>query len=233
VSVETMCERVTAERVSSAVGPVRRVDARGLTITTAIALAAHEALVELAVGDELELVVAPFPAIVPDLQAWCRGSGDELVDVSEEGESRRVRVRKGRPQPSEERVAIVVSSGGLEELLSPLGFALAAALGGAQVSVYLQGPAVHVLAPGFRARLHGLRRPFSSFARAGLEKAGHDAPATKLRQLQALGGRLYVCGPSLAHFHVDPDRLAFDDVAVCEYLSFMEVMRQADVQLYA
>jgi hypothetical protein len=66
-----------------------------------------------------------------------------------------------------------------------------------------------------------------------LEKAGHVTPATKLRQLQALGGRLYACGPSLAHCHVDPRRLAFDGVVVCEYLSFVEVMRQADVQLYS
>lgn len=43
----------------------------------------------------------------------------------------------------------------------------------------------------------------------------------------------YACGPSLEHFHVDPERLAFDGVVVCEYLTFMEVMQQADVQLYA
>jgi len=130
-------------------------------------------------------------------------------------------------------VAIVVSTDGLEGLLSLLGFALAAALGGAEVALYLQGPAVRVLAPGFRARLHGLGRPFSRLARAGLEKAGHAAPAEKLWQLQALGATLYACGPSLQHFRVAADRLAFDDVIVCEYLSFMEVMRQADVQLYA
>ena len=231
MSVETPIEKRRAV-ASSAGGLVRRVDARGLTITTAIALAAHEALAELAVGDELELLVDPFPAVVPDLQAWCRANGHELFEVSEEGKSRRVRVCKGGAQTHEQRVAIVVSSDGLEELLSPLGFALAAALGGARVSVYLQGPAVHVLAPGFRVRLRGLGRPFSRFARSGLERAGNVAPATKLRQLQSLGGRLYVCGPSLAHFHVDPNRLAFDEVVVCEYLSFMEVMRQADVQLY-
>jgi predicted peroxiredoxin len=92
---------------------------------------------------------------------------------------------------------------------------------------------VHVLAPRFMASLHGVARLFSRFARAGLEKTGHVAPAEKLRQLQSLGGRLYACGPSLEHFHVDPDRLAVDDVIVCEYLTFMEVMRQADVQLYA
>ena len=228
-----MRTRTRSAAGSSGARPTPPVDARGLTITTAIAVAAQDALAELAVGDELELLVDPFPAIVPDLQAWCRASGHELGAVSEEGESRRVQVRKGEPQPSGQRVAIVVSNDGLEELLSPLGFALAAALGGARVAVYLQGPAVHVLAPRFRARLHGPARPFSRFARAGLAKAGHVAPAEKLRQLQALGGRLYACGPSLEHFHVDPDRLAFDDVVVCEYLTFMEVMRQADVQLYS
>jgi TusA-related sulfurtransferase/predicted peroxiredoxin len=211
----------------------RELDVRGRTITTAIALAAHEALAELAVGDELELLLDPFPAIVPDLQAWCRATGHELRCVSEGGEVRRVRLRKGRPFRNEQRVAIVVSNDGLEELLSPLGFALAAALGEAEVDVYMQGPAVRVLAPGFGATLHGLARPFSRFARAGLERVGHAAPAEKLRQLQTLGGRLYACGPSLEHFRVDPDRLAFDDVTVCEYLRFMEVMRQADVQLYA
>jgi TusA-related sulfurtransferase/predicted peroxiredoxin len=231
MSAETLTTKASAG-ASSADDVTARVDARGLTITTAIALAAHDALAELAVGDELELLVDPFPAFVPDLQAWCRASGHELADVSVEGESRRVRVRKGEPHPSAQRVAIVVSDDGLEELLSPLGFALAAALGGARVAVYLQGPAVHALAPRFRARLHGAARPFSGFARAGLAKAGHVAPADKLRQLQSLGGRLYACGPSLDHFHVDPDRLAFDDVVVCEYLTFMEVMRQADVQLY-
>lgn len=59
------------------------------------------------------------------------------------------------------------------------------------------------------------------------------APTEKLRQLQVLGGRLYACGPSLQHFRVDPRRLAFDAVIVCEYLTFMEIMQQADVQLYA
>lgn len=218
-----------SERVAVEPG---RVDARGLTITTAIVLAAHEALAELGAGDELELLVDPFPAIVPDLQAWCRVTGHELAEVSDQAQSRCVRIRKGRLQPSGRRVAIVVSRDGLEELLSPLGFALAAALDGAEVAVYLQGPAVHVLAPRFRPGLRGPARPFSRFARAKLAQAGHVAPAEKLHQLQALGGRLYACGPSLDHFHVDPDGLAFEDVVVCEYLTFMEVMQRADVQLY-
>jgi TusA-related sulfurtransferase/predicted peroxiredoxin len=211
----------------------KQTDLRGRTITTAIVFAVQEELAELAVGDELELLTEPFPAIVPDLEAWCRTTGHEFVETASEGESWRVRLRKGVPRRNDHRVAMVVSEEGLEELLSPLGFALAAALGGAQVALYLQGPAVHVLAPGFRPRLRGLARPFSRFARGGLEKAGHVPPAEKLRQLQALNARLYACGPSLRHFRVDPNRLAFDGVIVCEYLTFMEVMQQADVQLYA
>jgi TusA-related sulfurtransferase/predicted peroxiredoxin len=223
-------ERLGGEVADSVRG---RVDLRGRTITTAIVFAAHEELVKLAVGDEIELLTEPFPAIVPDLEAWCRATGHELVEMLREGESWRVTLRKGAPRRSNRRVAVVVSRDGLEELLSPLGFALAGALDGAQVAVYIQGPAVHVLAPGFRPRLRGLARPFSRFARAGLERAGHVSPVEKLRQLQALGGALYACGPSLAHFRVDPDRLAFEGVTVCEYFTFLEVMQHADVQLYA
>jgi TusA-related sulfurtransferase/predicted peroxiredoxin len=214
-------------------GARRELDVRGRTISTAIVWAVREQLAELEVGDEIDLETDPFPAIVPDLEAWCRRTGHEFVDLRRNGESWRVRLRKGEPRRNEHRVAVVITTDDLTELLSPLGFALAAALGGAQVSVYLLGPAVHLLAPGFRARLHGPARPFSRFARAGLERAGHVAPAEKLRQLQALGGALYACGPSLQHFRVDPDRLAFDDVVVCEYLTFMEVMQLADVELYS
>lgn len=211
----------------------RQLDVRGWTITTAIAWAIREQFASLEIGDEIELETDPFPAIEPDLEAWCRASGHEVVDVRHNGKSWRLTLRKGAPRRNEHRVAVVVSTDGLTELLLPLGFALAAALGGAHVAVYLAGPAVHLLAPGFKTKLHGPARPFSRFARAGLQKAGHVAPAEKLRQLQALGAVLYACGPSLQHFHVGPERLAFDDVVVCEYLTFMEVMQQADVQLYA
>ncbi len=210
----------------------REVDLRGLTITTAIVWAAHEQLTELAVGDEIELRTEPFAAIEPDLEAWCRTTGHDLVDVRRSQESWSIRLRKQEPRRSEHHVAVVVSSDGLTELLLPLGFALAAALGGAQVSIYLAGPAVHLLGPGFRARLRGLARPFSRFARNGLERQGHVAPTEKLRQLQQLGAVVYACGPSLQHFGVDPERIVFENVVVCEYLTFMEVMQRADVQLY-
>jgi len=207
-------------------------DLRRLTITTAIGLAVHDALAELEPGDELDVRLGSAPALLPDMEAWARQTGNELEVLPGEADDSRLRIRKGSPNPNARHVAIVVSDGGLEELLSPLGFALAAALEGAAVSVYLQGPAVRVLRPGYSPSLPWPMRPFSRFARRGLEAAGHVAAVDKLRQLQTLGGRVYACGPSIEHFGVDPAALALEDVTICEYLTFMEVMQAADVQLY-
>jgi len=207
-------------------------DLEGLTITTAIAIAIHEALEPLAEGDALEVKIGRAPALVPDLEAWARQNGHRL-EVTEAGPAgSRLHITKGQAEPNGHHVTIVVSQAGLEELLSPLGFALAAALEGAAVSVYIQGPAVRVLRPGWSATLPWPMRPFTRFARQGLEAAGHVAAIEKLRQLRSLGGRVYACGPSLTRFGVDPHDLALPDVIVCEYLTFMAVMQEADTQLY-
>ena len=79
---------------------------------------------------------------------------------------------------------------------------------------------------------HGPARPFSRFARAGLTRAGHLPAQQKIAQLQALGGRLFACGPSIRHFHVAKDDLAFPGVIVAEYLTFMEALARADIQLF-
>ena len=127
----------------------------------------------------------------------------------------------------------MISSDGLEELLSPLGFALAAALEGMAVHVYVQGPAVRVLARGFQPRLRGWGRPFSRFAASGLSRAGHLPAQDKLRQLRSLGAKIYLCGPSMQHFKVRAEDVIFSDVPQVEYLSFMAVMKDADVHIYA
>lgn len=93
------------------------------------------------------------------------------------------------------------------------------------------GPAVRVLARGFTEKLHGPGRPFSRFARAGLTKAGHVPAQEKIGQLQALGADLYACGPSMRHFKVAKTDLAFDEVTISEYLTFMETMAGADIHL--
>jgi predicted peroxiredoxin len=66
-----------------------------------------------------------------------------------------------------------------------------------------------------------------------MAKTGHIPAQDKLRQLRRLGAHLYVCGPSMQHFKVKRDDLIFDDVAVVEYLTFMAVMQQTDVHIYA
>lgn len=206
-------------------------DLRGKTITTFILYAIHDALITLFEGERIEVVTDAFPAIEPDLQAWSRATGNALLEVAHDGDVRRFVFEKGPPSRSGRKLAAIIGDDGLFELLSPLGFALAAALEGRDVSLYFQGPAVRVLARGYVARMHGLGRPFSRFPRRGLAEAGHVTPEEKVAQLQRLGARIYACGPSLEHFGVDPTELAFDDVTICEYPTFMEQMDSADIHL--
>lgn len=216
----------------TAIQPITRLDLRGKTITTFILYEAHHALKDASVGDRIELVTDAFPAIDPDIAAWCRATGNPLVDVVADGEIRRYVIEAGPARRSGHKLAAVISDDGLFELLSPLGFALAAALEGDDVSLYFLGPAVRVLEQGFTANMHGPGRPFSRFPRSGLAKVGHIPPQQKLGQLQELGAQLYACGPSMDHYKVDPGDLAFDDVIVSEYLTFMEQMHSADIHLY-
>ena len=162
-------------------------DMRGKTITTFIAYHAAGQLAVLADGQALELVTDAAEDIDTDIRAWCRAVGQELVSAESIGDTSTYVIRKPPPRRPGPRLAAVISDPGLEELLSPLGFALAAALEGAEVSLYFQGPAVRVLAQGFTEKLHGPARPFSRFARAGLTRAGHLPAQQKLGQLQALG----------------------------------------------
>lgn len=218
--------------VPSDVETVSSLDLRGKTITTFILYEARHALQDVAVGARIELVTDAFPAIDPDVAAWCRATGNSLVDVVTDGETRRFVIEKGPARRSGQKLAAVISDDGLLELLAPLGFALGAALEGDSVSLYFQGPAVRVLAEGYSAKLHGPGRPFSRFPRSQLAAIGHLPPQEKIAQLQELGARLFACGPSMEHFKVDPDGLAFDDVTISEYLTFLEQMHSADIHLY-
>lgn len=204
----------------------------GKTISTYIVYEVARRLAEVAVGEVVELIIDANEALDNDLHAWCRTSGHELVGVSSAESQRRYVIRKSLPQPTGRRLAAVISNPGLEELLSPLSFALAAALEGLEVSLYFQGPAVRVLSRGFVAKLTGPGRPFSRFARAGLAAIGHVPAQQKIGQLQSLGAHVYVCGPSMQHFGVSREDLAFDDLTIAEYLTFMEVMAAADIHLY-
>lgn len=211
----------------------RSIDTRPKTIATAIAYEAHEALGSLTEGEVLEVVTEDFEPIEADLQAWCGSSGQRLVRSERTAERLRFLIEKGPTEAGDRKLAMVISTDGLEELLSPLSFALAAALEGIETHLYFQGPGVRVLSRGFKPRLRGWARPFSRFAASGLAKVGHVAAQEKLRQLRSLGARVYVCGPSLEHFKVSRDELVFDDLPLVEYLSFMALMKDADVHVYS
>ncbi len=212
--------------------PARSLDRRGKTITTYVVFDAAAELHGMETGDVLELVTDEFEPFESDIAAWCRAAGHELVASEATPDAHRFLIAKGAAPSRGTSLAIVVSPGGLEELLSPLGFALAAALEGMQVHVFIQGPAVRVLRRGHRPKLKGWARPFSRFAAAGMAKTGHLPPQEKLRQIRSLGGRIYMCAPSMQHFKVGREELIFDDLAMVEYLTFMAVMEGCDVQLY-
>jgi predicted peroxiredoxin/TusA-related sulfurtransferase len=208
------------------------IDMTGKTITTFILCNAHSKLRDLKEGDVLEIVTDTFEPIENDIGAWCRMAGHELVALEKGPDRHSYYVAKGSPRETEHKLGMVISDPGLEQLLSPLGFALAAALGGSDVHLYFQGPAVRVPRRGFSAKLSGIGRPFSGFARRGMAKVGHVPPQEKLGQLKELGAHFYICGPSMQHFGVKKDELIFDDIVMAEYLTFMEVMNKADVHIY-
>ena len=207
-------------------------DVRGKSITTYIAYQAADALRGMDDGSVLELRTDAAEAIDNDMRAGCEATGNRLLSTEHDGTSTLYQIEKRSAPPRSRTLAMVVSDAGLEELLSPLAFALAAALEGTGVSIYFQGPAVRVLTRDFKAQLHGLSRPFSRFARRGMERTGHVSPQEKIAQLRQLGAHLYICGPSMQHFRVSKDELAYDDVIVAEYLTFMAVMEQADTQIF-
>lgn len=210
----------------------KSLDRRGKTITTFVV---YDALVELErmkIGEVLELLTDDFEPFEADIAAWCRSTGHLLLSSDRTETGLRFLVGKHDRLSTETRLAMVISDAGLEELLSPLGFALGAALEGIDVHIYLQGPAVRVVTRGFRPKLKGWARPFSRFAASGMAKSGHIGAQEKLRQLRSLGAHLYVCGGSMPHFKVKKKDFIFDDLPVVEYLTFMSVMQEADIHLY-
>ncbi len=210
----------------------RSVDGTGKSITTYVVYEAAAALEDMADGEVLEILTDEFEPFVWDMAAWSKATGHNIALSESTAEGHRFLIEKRPAAARDTKLAMVLSSGGLLDLLSPLGFALAAALEGIDVHLYFQGPGVRVLTKRFRPRLPGLSRPFSRFAIAGMTKAGHIPPHDKLRQLHQLGAHIYVCGGSLQPFKVKKEDFIFDDLPIVEYFSFVSVMEDADVQLY-
>src|SRR3974390_779418 len=114
-------------------------DMRGKTITTFIAYEALRQLAGLADGETLELVTDASEEVDNDIRAWCRTRGQELAATGHTDGCQRYVITKRPLRPSGKRYAAGISDPVLEELLSPLAFALAAALEGTEVSLYFRG----------------------------------------------------------------------------------------------
>lgn len=127
---------------------------------------------------------------------------------------------------------MIISEKGLEELLSPLGFAWAAAVSGMDVHIYLQGPAVNILRKGYKEKQKGLYSIFSSFARKGLTEIGHIPPQEKIIELHKLGAMIYLFQPSMDHFRVKKEELIFTDFILLEYVTFLEVINDSDIKFF-
>jgi predicted peroxiredoxin/TusA-related sulfurtransferase len=210
----------------------RLVDGRGRSISTAILYQVACAMGRLSPGTVIKVRTDPLPAVDSDIRAWCRTTGHELVETEDVANVRDYTIRNAAEVREQPPWAVVISNPGLQELLSPLGFALAAALAGSPIAIYFQGPAVRVLTHSFSEKLPGWQRPFSALARRGLEKAGHPPPHQKLRQLDDLGAQIYICGPSMEHFKVNADELFLPGVHIAAYPTFVEQMDSASVQIF-
>jgi predicted peroxiredoxin len=183
-------------------------------------------------GEILELVTDNYKAIQNDVFAWTRMTGHKLRDHVEKEDYYIFYIEKSYTVARNSTLALVISGNGLTELLSPLGFSLAAALEGIDVYLYFQGPAVKVLKRDFKAKLKGFGRPFSKAAQNGMAKVGHVSPQDKLHQLRSLGAHIYVCAPSMDRYKVKQDELLFEDIIVAEYMTFAEILYNADIHVY-
>ena len=193
-------------------------------------------------GDIVELYTDDYEGLRNDIRSWAELTGhglelEEMVLLGEEYDHFFITKRSVTDsvvQQPVERLAIIISKDSLEDLISPLGFALAGAVAGKKVSIFFQGPAVHVLKKGFKGQLSGwFSKPFSYFARRGMAAMGHEPPTTKLQQLQDLGAKFFACHPSMDVFGVKQSQIAYDNVSLCEYSTFLLEMHGAStIQLY-
>ncbi len=216
---------------ASRVAVDRSLDMRGRTVAVFIIYHARKLLADMQDGQVLELVTDAYDAVDSDLRAWCHATHQTLRQAEPGPGMVRYYIEKAPFRSSGKKLAIVISNPGLEELLTPLGLALTAALSGSDVHLIFQGPAVRVLAQGFSAKLSGWSWPFSGFARDGLAEAGHLPPQDKLAQLRELGAKIYACGPSLDHFGVKRSQLAYPEIIIGEYAVFLDAMAGSDITI--
>jgi TusA-related sulfurtransferase/predicted peroxiredoxin len=199
-------------------------DLRGNGLATDIVARAINRLDAMKAGEALSLEVDSDEAIDSDLRAWCEATGNHLLEIEDHGDTRTYLIEKGVPIKVVHKMALVLSSAAHDHLEAPLSLAQAAALEGVGVSIFFEGPAVAILTAAFPTTGSGLRRSRRTARRDAFER---------VRQIHDLGGDLYACERSLRQHHVRREEIAFERVIHAEYLTFLPVMEDADIQLLA
>ena len=208
-------------------------DFSGKTISGFIICKLSEKLDVLPLNGSVKIKTENYKAIQQDLFAWSRMTGNKIAILENNQQNLTFEVTKIADKINKGKsFSIIISNKGLEELLSPLGFSVGAALSGYQVNIYFQGPAVKVLEKGFKEKLKGFNSIFSGFARSGLSKIGHSPAQDKLRILEKYGAKFYVCQPSMEHFNLKEQNIAFSNIVICEYFTFLEVLDKSNIKFF-
>ena len=203
-----------------------QLDMRGNGLTTDIVARAINHLDSMPHGEILALKVDAGEAIDNDLRAWCEATGNHLVRVDDFGETSIYHIEKGVPVSVVHRMALVLSAADHRHAATPLSLAQAAALEGVSVSIFFEGDAVSILTHRYVA--DGPHRWMRRVGRAARAEAHHQ-----VRQIHDLGGDLYACGRAMTDHSLTRADLAFDRVTQAEYLTFLPIMEEADIQLLA
>jgi predicted peroxiredoxin/TusA-related sulfurtransferase len=211
---------------------VKYMDFSGKKITVYILNEVVQQLKELEEGETARIKVDNYQAIDNDLAAWSSMTGNKIEVLERETNYKIYQIKVTNDIVSDKKFAIIISEKGLEELLSPLGYAWAAAVSGMKVYIYLQGHAVKLMKKGYKEKLKGFNSLFSGFARKGLSKIGHIPPQEKIIELHKLGAEIYMCQPSMDHFKVKESDLIFTDVIIAEYITFLEVLNDSNIKFF-
>lgn len=132
---------VPARNESQQTSEIKLIDARGLQCPGPIMRVANE-LKNIRDGEAIA-VVASDPGFVSDIGAWCRSTGNTLVEIAPENGNYRAIIVKGSPKPqaasalgASKKKTIVVFSGDFDKVTAAFIIANGAASMGSEVTMF-------------------------------------------------------------------------------------------------
>ncbi len=167
----------TSASHASAAAVTLKVDACGLQCPGPI-LKVHDGMKHLMPGQVLE-ISANDPAFANDVSAWCRRTGNELLDNVTDKGTIRAHIRKGEPLVAEKNVAdlrtdknIIVFSGDLDKAIAALIIANGAAAMGRKVNMFFTFWGLNILrqAKKVKVRKNFIESMFGMMMPRGTEK---------------------------------------------------------------